>query len=102
MSSTDAQQIPRVGGGLDAYEFYVETVLHFRCEHCATSLDCPVTDEDTEAPSGAWMRHHARRAHDLGWYVHPLSPDGALTVFALCPTCAEARKLTIPNATGNA
>jgi len=101
MSSADAQQIPRVGGDLDAYEFYVETVLCFHCDGCGTSLECPVSDEDTEAPSGAWMRHHARRAHGLGWYVYPLSSEGALTVFALCPTCAEARGLTIPNATEN-
>ena len=99
MSSADAQQIPRVGGGLDAYEFYVEVMLYFLCASCDASLDCPVTDQDTDAPSGAWMRHQARRAHSLGWYVHPLSAAGGLTLFALCPVCSRARRLTIPNAT---
>jgi hypothetical protein len=101
MRSADTEQIPRVGGELDAYEFYVWVVLFFRCDGCDTSLDCPVTEDDTEAPGGAWMRNQARRAHGLGWYVHPLGPDGGLTVFALCPDCVQTRGVIIPDATGN-
>ena len=101
MSDTDTDHLRRIAGGIDAYEFYVWTVLYFRCDGCDASLDCPITEQDTEAPEGPWMRRSAHQAHSLGWYVPPLSPDGSLTVFALCPRCTQTRGLTIPNATGN-
>ena len=96
MNVTNARYIPRFSGGLDAYEFYVEIMLYFRCNDCGASLDCPVTEQDDDAPSGAWMRHHARRAWSLGWYVHPLSADGALTTIAFCPACSDVGGLTVP------
>jgi hypothetical protein len=87
--------ISEVAGGLDAYEFYVEMTLFFRCDGCGTSLDCPVGERDTDAPSGGWMRFHAKRARDFGWYVHPLSPNGGLIAVCFCPACANGRKLIV-------
>jgi hypothetical protein len=95
VSSTNAQHIPRFSGGIDAYEFYVWLVLYFCCDGCGASLECPVTEQDHDAPGGAWMRHHAQRAHSLGWYVHPLSAAGGLIATAFCPACSEARGLTV-------
>src|SRR5688572_24494441 len=87
---------PAIAGGVDAYEFYVEFQLYFLCSDCGASLDCPVGDDDIEAPSGEWMRRNARRTRSLGWYVHPLSSDGALTPTCFCPACTRRRSLSIP------
>ena len=88
---------PKTAGGLDAYEFYVWFQLYFLCTDCGESLDCPVTEQDTDAPDGDWMRRNARRARSLGWYVHPLTADGSLIAICLCPACASSRRLAVPN-----
>ena len=54
MCGSDTDHLPRIAGGIDAYEFYVWTVLYFRCDGCDASLDCPITEQDTEAPEGPW------------------------------------------------
>ena len=67
MKASTQNTFPSVAGGLDAYEFYVWFQLYFLCHECGESLDCPVADDDTEAPEGEWMRRNAERARSLGW-----------------------------------
>jgi hypothetical protein len=89
-------RLPVEAGGLDAYEFYVWFQLYFLCSDCGASLDCPVGEDDTEAPDGEWTRRNARRARSSGWYVHPLSSEGGLIPTCFCPACAQSRSLRIP------
>jgi hypothetical protein len=96
MKASTHDTFPPVAGGLDAYEFYIWFQLYFLCHDCGESLDCPVADDDIEAPEGKWMRRNAQRARSLGWYVHPLSADGSLTPICFCPGCAASRYLVVP------
>lgn len=86
---------PKVAGGVDAYEFYVEQELHFRCEDCDERLECPVLESDTEAPLPPWATREGRRGMTLGWYVPPLLPDGSLLWISFCPRCAQRRGLVV-------
>jgi hypothetical protein len=90
--------IPKIAGGLDAYEFYVEMWLHFHCMDCGTKMDCPVLDSDTEAPQPPWATREGKRGMEAGWYVPPLLPDGSLNPISFCPNCSRKRGLEIPNA----
>ena len=88
-------EFPQVAGGIDAYEFYVEMELHFRCGDCDERLDCPVLESDDGAPFPPWATREGRRGMSLGWYVPPLSSDGSLWWVSFCPSCTQKRGLIV-------
>ncbi len=100
MSSLQMSAIPNISGGFDAYEFYVEAMLHFACVECGKFIDASsdIREGEDLAPAGPWASRHAKTAMLLGWYVHPLSSDGSLVPFCLCPSCAAKRGLKILDA----
>src|SRR5438552_2018682 len=61
-------EIPTLAGGIDAYEFYVETALHFHCDDCGEHMECPVPETDVEAPNPPWATREGKRGMSLGWY----------------------------------
>jgi hypothetical protein len=87
--------LPKVAGGIDAYEFYVEIEMQFRCHDCGEHMECPILDTDVEYPQPPWATREGRRGMALGWYVPPLTPDGSLRWFSLCPGCAQKRDLVV-------
>src|SRR5438105_2766353 len=58
-------KLPKVAGGIEAYEFYVEMELGFRCGDCDERLDCPVLDSDADAPHPPWATREGRRGMSL-------------------------------------
>lgn len=92
-------EFPKVAGGIEAYEFYVEMELHLRCYGCAERLDCTLLDSDVEAPQSPWPARQGKRGMALGWYVPPLTADGSLRWFSLCPSCSQKRNLIVPKTT---
>ncbi len=90
--------VPEIAGDIDAYEFYVEVMLHFRCDACGASFDCPVLDSDVEAPNPPWSTREGARGMSAGWWVPPLTPDGSVQLTCFCPDCARARGLIVPPA----
>jgi|GEM_PF-2745006 len=94
------QTLPRISGGPEAYEFYVEVSLQFICADCGAFIDAgsDIRDGEEDAPiRGPWAPRHAKEAMRLGWYVHPLASDGSLISFCLCPVCATKRGLLVRN-----
>ena len=93
------QTLPKVSGGPEAYEFYVEVMLQFRCDECASFIDAAADirkEEEVGAPHhGQWAARKSREAMTLGWYIHPLSKDGSLVPFCLCPSCSTRHGLTV-------
>ena len=89
------RNLPKIGGSLDAYEFYVWFALHYHCEDCGAHMECPVGDEDVTAPEPPWSTREGRRGMALGWYVPPLTSHGSLLPLSLCPTCAKRLGLRI-------
>jgi hypothetical protein len=87
--------LPKVAGGIDAYEFYIEMELHFRCVECEERLNCGVLDWDVQAPHPPWATREGKRGMSLGWYVPPLTVDGSLRWMSLCPNCAQKRGLIV-------
>ena len=95
--------LPRVSGGIDAYEFYVEVMLQFLCVDCGAFIGAAsdIRAGEEEAPiGGPWAARHAKEAMRLGWYVHPLTSDGSLVPFCLCPPCATKSELVVRNENG--
>lgn len=83
-----------VSGGLDAYEFHIETILSWHCHDCGRHDEATndIREDEPEAPYGGWARRKALEARAAGWYVPPLSENGSLvTSFCLCPGCAGKR-----------
>jgi hypothetical protein len=78
-------------GGIDAYEFYVATAVHFHCDECGEHMECPVGQEDVSAPYQPWATREGERGRSLGWYVPPLTADGSLRLVCFCPSCARKR-----------
>lgn len=95
------QTLPRVSGGREAYEFYVEVMLQFRCGECDAFIDAAADirkEEEAGAPHHApWAARKSQEALDLGWYVHPLTEDGSLVPVCLCPSCSAKHGLTVKN-----
>jgi hypothetical protein len=89
--------VPEIAGDVNAYEFYVEVVLHFRCDACGAILDCPVLDSDEDAPNPPWSTREGARGRSLGWWVPPLAADGSLEPTCFCPACAQERGLIVPH-----
>ena len=88
-------EIPKVAGGLDAYEFYIEVMLHFHCVDCGAKLDCPVLGSDIKAPFPPWSTQAGKCGMESGWYVPPLLPDGSLNPISFCPNCSSKRDLEV-------
>jgi hypothetical protein len=88
-------EMPKVAGGIDAYEFYVEMALHFHCDDCGEHMECPVLEADVEAPRPPWATREGKRGMSFGWYVPPLTPDGSLRPECFCPSCARKRGLVV-------
>src|SRR5687767_8459762 len=95
------QTVPRVSGGHEAYEFYIEVMLQFRCGECASFIDAAGDirkEEEAGAPhQGPWAARKSREAMNLGWYVHPLAEDGSLVPVCLCPSCSAKYRVTVKN-----
>jgi hypothetical protein len=87
--------LPSTSGDVDAYEFFVEMALHFHCSDCGEHMDCPVSDSDVSAPQPPWATREGRRGMSLGWYVPPLTPDGAVRLTCFCPSCTQKRGLIV-------
>jgi hypothetical protein len=90
------EDIPKIAGGMNAYEFYVEVCLRFLCDDCGADLECPVLNSDESAPNPPWSTREGKRGMALGWYVPPLLPDGSMRLLSLCPACAQKRGLSVP------
>jgi hypothetical protein len=89
---------PKQSGNLDAYEFHIETVLHWFCQDCGDSVECTndIREIELDAPYGSWATRKGREAMIAGWYVRPLSKNGSLiSTECLCPKCAKKHGLTI-------
>ena len=79
----------------DAYEAYVEVMLHFHCADCGAHLDGPISDSDVEAPNPPWSTREGRGGMSLGWYVAPLTADGSVSLTSFCPACTQKRGLIV-------
>jgi hypothetical protein len=93
-----ASEYPKLSGGLDAYEFYIETVLQWLCHDCGEYVQCTndIRENEQEAPYGDWATRKGKEAMIAGWYVRPLSENGSLTsIECLCPKCAKNHGLVI-------
>jgi hypothetical protein len=98
------QTLPKVSGGREAYEFYIEMMLQWRCKECQEFIDAAADirrEEEPGAPHhGPWAARKAQEAMRLGWYVQPLTENGSLVPFCLCPSCSVRRGLTVKNEVG--
>ena len=88
---------PKLSGGLDAYEFYIEMALQWLCDDCGEHVECTndIRDEEERAPYGKWSKRKAMEGMKAGWYVRPLAENGSLITGCLCPKCAKNRDLTL-------
>jgi hypothetical protein len=88
---------PKLSGGLDAYEFYVEIHLQWLCDDCGECVlgTQDILEDEQEAPYAKWATRKGKEGMKAGWYVRPLSEDGSLRRGCLCPKCVEKRGLIV-------
>ncbi len=82
----------KISGDFDAYEFYIETALHWHCASCAEHLEVTgdvLPEEEEKMPYGSWPVRQGLLGMRRGWYVPPLTKEGSLVLTALCPDCAR-------------
>ena len=92
---------PKTSGDLDAYEFYIETALHWHCASCATHVEVTgdvLPGEEEKMPYGAWAVRQGHLGMQRGWYVPPLTKEGSLVLTTLCPECVRKGGLEVKKA----
>ncbi|MEN8661284.1 MAG: hypothetical protein ACN4GF_11480 [Lentimonas sp.] len=94
---------PVESGNIQAYQFYVEMALHLHCKDCGEHLELAqdLKEDEQECPYGIWQKRRAKAAMDLGWYVPPLTKEGSLVAYCLCPRCASNKNLKIKRETSD-